>query len=194
MKAVSVLPHGMIAHWFSWVISLFTFFLFLLPQVSVAATRAEINRDVNIALDTLYRTSPAAKKISTISKGVLVFPGIIKGGFVVGGQYGEGALRVNGKTKGYYNTVSASYGLQAGAQSFGYALFFLDQKSLDYLNKSDGWELGTTPNLVVVDKGVARELSTTTANSGIYAFIFNQKGLMAGISIEGSKITRISPK
>jgi len=193
MKTTHQMLQRLEAYSLLWIVILITFFM-LLPQMAAAATRAEINRDVNIALDTLYRNSPEAKKISLISKGVLVFPSIIKGGFVVGGEYGEGALRINGKTKGYYNTVSASYGLQAGAQSFGYALFFLDDNSLNYLEKSDGWELGTSPNLVVVDKGMARDLTTTTAKSGIYAFIFNQKGLMAGISIEGSKITAINPK
>jgi lipid-binding SYLF domain-containing protein len=179
---------------FSWIFLLLLFAVLFLPQGLEAATRSEINRDVNIALEKLYRTTPAAKKISNISKGVLVFPSIIKGGLIVGGAYGEGALRINGKTKGYYNTVSASYGFQAGAQSYGYAIFFLDQKSLDYLNKSEGWELGTAPNIVVVDKGAARDVSTTTANSGIYVFFFNQKGLMASLSIEGSKITAIHPK
>ncbi len=126
-------------------------------------------------------------------KGILVFPHVIKGGLIVGGQYGEGALRVGGKTTGYFNTVSASYGLQAGAQSFGYALFFVDEASLQYLQKSEGWEIGVGPNVVVVDKGAARSLSTTTAKSGIYAFFFQQKGLMAGLGLQGSKITRITP-
>jgi lipid-binding SYLF domain-containing protein len=179
---------------FSWVLSLIFLAAFLSPHVSAAATQAEINRDVNIALDSLYKTTPAAKKLAGIAKGILVFPSIIQGGLIVGGHYGEGALRIKGKTKGFYNTVSASYGLQIGAQSFGYALFFLDEKSLEYLKKSDGWEFGTSPGFVLVDQGIAKTISTTTANSGIYAFFFNQKGLMADISIEGSKITPIHPQ
>lgn len=163
------------------------------PRMTLAATAAEINRDVNIALSTLYKTTPAAKKLAGVAKGILVFPSIIKGGFIIGGQYGEGALRVGGKTTGYYNTVSASYGLQIGAQSFGYALFFLDNEGLKYLEKSEGWELGVEPNVVMVDKGLARSLSTTTAKSGIYVFFFNQKGLMADLSIAGSKITKFTP-
>jgi len=168
-------------------------FVLTFPRMAFAATAGEIDRDVTNALTKLYQTNPAAKKLSKISKGILVFPSIIKGGFIVGGEYGEGALRVGGKTTGYYNTVSASYGLQAGAQSFGYALFFLNQDDLKYLEKSDGWELGVDPNVVLVDKGLARSLSTTTAKSGIYAFFFNQKGLMADLSIAGSKITKINP-
>lgn len=112
----------------------------------------------------------------------------------MGGQYGEGALRKGGKTAGYYNTVAASYRLQAGAQKFGYALFFTDDASLKYLDKSDGWELGVGPSIVVVDEGVARSLSTTTAKEGIYAFFFDQKGLMGGLGIQGSKVTKITPK
>ncbi|MGD9506257.1 MAG: YSC84-related protein [Syntrophobacteraceae bacterium] len=163
------------------------------PRTAPADTAREIDRDVSIALQKLYKTTPAAKKLGKIAKGVLVFPKIIKGGLIVGGEYGEGALRVNGKTTGYYRAVSASYGLQAGAQSYGYALFFVDEKGLEYLKKSEGWEIGSQPELVVVDKGVARSLTTTTAQSGIYAFFFDQKGLMASLSIEGSKIFEFTP-
>ena len=168
--------------------------IFTYPRMSQAATAEEISRDAASALQTLYRTTPAAQELATVAKGILVFPSVIKGGLIVGGQYGEGALRVGGKTVGYYNTVAASWGLQVGAQSFGYALFFLDDENLRYLEKSDGWEIGVGPSVVVVDKGVARSLTTSTAKSGIYAFIFEQKGLMAGVGIQGSKITKITPE
>lgn len=164
-----------------------------LPQTALAATASEINRDVNNALRDLYKTTPAAKKMASIAKGILVFPEIIKGGFIIGGQYGEGALRVGGKTKGYYRSVAASYGLQAGAQKFGYALFFLSDDDLKYLKKSDGWEIGVGPSVVVMDEGMARSFTTTTARSGVYAFFFDQKGLMAGLGIQGSNITEIQP-
>lgn len=164
------------------------------PRIAQAASARSIDREVDNALQTLYQTTPAAKELSKIAKGILVFPNVIKGGLIVGGQYGEGALRVGKKTTGYYNTVSASYGLQAGAESFGYALFFLDKKKLNYLKKSEGWEIGVEPNFVIVDEGMARSLSTTTAKSGIYAFFFNHKGLMAGLTIQGSKITKITPE
>lgn len=167
--------------------------LLALPLAAMADTAADIDRDANIALDKLYRSTPAAKKISKISKGVLVFPNIIQGGFVIGGQYGEGVLRVRGKSVGYYNTVAASFGLQIGAESFGYALFFLDDDSLQYMRNSAGWEIGVGPTVTIVDAGMAASLSTTTAQSGIYAFFFNQKGLMAGVKIEGSKISKITP-
>ena len=173
--------------------SLLAVFVLAMPQALLAATAGEINPDVDGALHKLYQTTPAAKKLAKVAKGILVFPSIIKGGLIVGGQYGEGALRMKGKTTGYYKTVAASYGLQAGAQSFGYALFFIDDESLAYLKKSEGWEIGVGPSIVVVDAGVARSLTSTTAKSGVYAFFFNQKGLMAGLGIQGSKITPFTP-
>ena len=158
-----------------------------------AASGAEIDSKVNISLKKLYDTQPGARALGDKSKAILVFPDIVKGGFVVAGQYGDGALRKRGKTTGYYRSLAASVGFQAGAQSYGYILFFMDDDSLTYLDKSDGWELGTGPTLVVLDKGIGKNFSTTTLQKGVYAFIFNQKGLMGGISIEGSKITKITP-
>ncbi len=99
----------------------------------------------------------------------------------------------HGKKVAYYNTVAASYGLQVGLQKFGYALFFMNKSAMSYLNKSEGWELGVGPSIVIVDKGVARSISTTTARKEIYAFFFSQKGLMAGLGLQGTKITRINP-
>jgi lipid-binding SYLF domain-containing protein len=173
------------------VVACLTMVLFS-AQAALADSAAEINRDVDSALLKLYKKTPAAKELSKVAKGILVFPHIVKGGFIVGAQYGEGALREHGKTVGYYNTVAGSFGLQAGVQSFGYALFFLTDKALDYLKKSNGWELGTGPSIVIVDVGMARSLSTTTAKSDIYAFFFDQKGLMAGIGIQGTKVTKIN--
>jgi lipid-binding SYLF domain-containing protein len=166
----------------------------MVPNSAYAASAAEIDRDVDSALLKLYEKTPAAKELSKVAKGILVFPSIIKGGFIVGGQFGEGALRIAGKTAGYYNTAAASYGLQAGAQSFGYALFFITDNALDYLNKSEGWEIGVGPSVVIVDEGIAKSLTTTTAKSDIYAFFFDQKGLMAGLGLQGSKITKIDKK
>jgi lipid-binding SYLF domain-containing protein len=161
-------------------------------QAAVADSAAEINRDVDSALLKLYKKTPAAKELSKVAKGILVFPHIVKGGFIVGGQYGEGALREHGKTTGYYSTVAGSFGLQAGVQSFGYALFFITDSALKYLRESNGWELGTGPSIVIVDVGMASSLSTTTAKSDIYAFFFDQKGLMAGIGLQGTKVTKIN--
>jgi len=146
------------------------------PQPAVAASAAEINRDVGSTLQKLYARAPSAKALAAKAKGILVFPSIIKAGLMVGGQY---------------NTVAASYGLQAGAQSFGYALFFMTDSALSYLDKSGGWEIGAGPSIVVVDEGMATSMTTTTGKTDIYAFIFNQKGLMGGLGLQGTKITKI---
>ncbi len=161
------------------------------PQPVVAATAAEINRDANKALKQLFASTPSAKGLAANARGILVFPKIVKGGFVVGGQYGEGALRIGGKTVGYYSSAAASYGLQAGAQTFGYALFFMTESALDYFKKSEGWEIGSGPSVVIVDEGMASSLTTTTAKHDVYAFFFSQKGLMAGLGLQGTKISKI---
>jgi lipid-binding SYLF domain-containing protein len=161
------------------------------PHPVAAASAAELNREAAAALESLYAKTPGAKELGAKAKGILVFPSIIKAGFIIGGQYGEGALREGGRTVAYYNTFAASYGLQAGAQTFGYALFFMTDSALKYLDESDGWEIGTGPSVVIVDEGMARAITTTTAKDEVYAFFFSQKGLMAGLGLQGSKITRI---
>ncbi|MBV8138631.1 MAG: lipid-binding SYLF domain-containing protein [Deltaproteobacteria bacterium] len=166
---------------------------FLNPAVALGASASEINSNATAALSNLYRNTPGARALGNKSKGILIFPNIVKGGFIVAGQYGDGALRERGRTVGYYRSVAASVGFQAGAQAFGYVLFFMDNDSLRYLDKSDGWELGTGPSLVVLDKGFGKNLSTTTLQKGVYAYIFDQKGLMGGVGIQGSKITKITP-
>ena len=163
------------------------------PTVSLAASKASIDRDAKATLDRLYKENPGAKALGEKSVGVLVFPSIVKGGFIIAGQFGDGALRKNGKSVAYYRSLAASYGFQAGAQAFGYVLFFMDQDSLRYLDNSAGFELGTGPSLVVLDSGFGKNLSTTTLQKGIYAFIFDQKGLMGGVGIQGTKITKINP-
>ena len=165
----------------------------VMPALAQAASASEIDRNATQALTTLYNNTPGAKALADKSKAILVFPSIVKGGFIIAGQYGDGALRKHGKTVGYYRSLAASYGFQAGAQSFGYVLFFMDDESVKYLDKSEGWELGSGPSLVVLDKGFGKDFSTTTLQKGVYAFIFNQKGLMAGIALQGTKITKIQP-
>lgn len=171
--------------------------LFVLAVMSPGATNAagqvEIDRDVDTAMQELFDSSPVAKMLAKEAKAILVFPSIVKLGFIVGIQGGNGALRRQGVTTGYYNTASASYGLQAGIQKFGYALIFMSESAVDYMNTSGGWEIGVGPSVVVVDAGVAKALTTTTARKEIYAFFFSQKGLMAGLGLQGTKITRINP-
>jgi lipid-binding SYLF domain-containing protein len=156
-----------------------------------AASAAEINRDVDAAVAAMYAAVPDTRQLASRAKAVLVFPSIIKAGFLFGAQYGEGALRQRGKTLGYYNSAAASYGLQAGVQAFGYALFFMSDSALNYLNTSGGFELGVGPSIVVLDEGAAKALTSTTIQHDIYAVFFDQRGLMAGLGIQGSKINRM---
>ncbi len=158
---------------------------------SFAEDKATLNVDAEEALKSLYASEPKAKAIGDKSAGVLVFPNIVRAGFVVGGSGGEGVLYKKGKAAGYYNSGSLSVGLQAGMQSFGYAVFFTTDGALKKFQKASGWDVGTAPTLVVVDAGVAKDLDTTTLKSDNYAFIFDQKGLMAGLALKGQKITKI---
>jgi lipid-binding SYLF domain-containing protein len=163
-------------------------------QPARAGSAAEIDGKAAAALDQLLASNEAARVLAREARAILVFPSIVKGGFLFGGQFGDGALRSQGRTLGYYRTVSASYGLQAGLQTYGYALFLMNDAALGYLDRSEGWEIGVGPTLVIVDKGTAGALTTTTARSDVYAFFFDQKGLMAGIGLQGTKITRIHPE
>ena len=164
------------------------------PAKAIAESAREMRQSAQHALSHLYSTTPAARAVGDKAAGVLVFPEIIKGGFIVAAQYGNGVLFKGGKAAGYYNTTSGSFGFQAGVQSFGYALFFMTNDDLGYLETSMGWELGVGPSITIVDVGIARSLSTTTARKGTYAFFFDQKGLMGGLGLQGSKITQIHPK
>lgn len=167
---------------------------FALAWTADAESAREMRRNAHQALSQLYASEPAAKALGEKAAGILIFPEIIKGGFMVAAQYGNGVLFKEGKAVAYYNTTSGSFGFQAGVQTFGYALFFMTKDDLHYLERSHGWELGVGPSITVVDVGIARSLSTTTARQGMYAFFFDQKGLMGGLGLQGTKITRIHPK
>jgi lipid-binding SYLF domain-containing protein len=156
-----------------------------------AATAADLDKDSRQALQTLYKTEPVAETLSRTAKAILVFPNIVKAGLVFGGSYGEGELIEGSKVVDYYNSVTGSWGLQIGAQTYGYAVFLMTDNAVKYLKESKGWELGVGPTVVVVDEGVAKNLSTSSLKDDAYAFIFSQQGLMAGVSVEGTKISRI---
>ena len=137
---------------------------------------------------------PLAKTLGRQAQAILVFPKVTKAGLGIGGQYGEGTLLKKGKAVAYYKTTGASIGLQAGGQTYGYAMFFMNQKALDEFVNASGFEVGVGPSIVVVDEGMGKSTTTTTLKDDIYAFIFGQKGLMAGLGIQGNKITKITPK
>jgi lipid-binding SYLF domain-containing protein len=168
---------------------------FVFAAIALLATRTAIADDLTSesrqALHQLVTQNHAAAKANSKALAVLVFPKVVKAGFMVGAQSGKGILFLHGQPNGHYRTTAASYGLQAGIQKYGYALFFMNQKSVDWVNNTHGWEIGTGPSVVIVDKGMARGFSTNTLHSGIYAFTFDQKGLMAGLGLQGSKIKRL---
>jgi lipid-binding SYLF domain-containing protein len=163
------------------------------PQPAVAASASQISSNASAALTNLYNSNPAAAALAQTAKAILVFPSIVKGGFLFGAQYGQGVLFMKGRTTGYYQSSAVSYGLQAGIQSFGYTLFLMTDQAMQYVNGSNGWELGVGPSVVVVDQGMARSMTTTTLRDDVYAFIFNQQGLMAGMGLQGSKISPYTP-
>ena len=150
----------------------------LAPSPALAASPEGLESDAQAALKSLYGSTPTAKTLGDAAKGIMVFPNIVKAGFIFGAQYGEGELLKRDQ--------------MAGIQGFAYAMFFMTDSALNYLENSAGFELGVGPNIVVVDAGMAKTITTTTGRDDVYAFIFGQKGLMAGIGLQGSKITRVS--
>ncbi len=161
------------------------------PSALPGPSPASVDDAATTALRNLYANNPAAKTLAGKALAVLVFPDVLKGGFIWGAETGNGVMRQNGRTVGYYNITAASYGLQAGLQTFGYAMFLMNDSAMAYLRNTDGFEIGVGPSIVVVDQGMARSISTTTLSADIYAFVFDQSGLMAGAGLQGSKITRI---
>jgi len=166
--------------------------LLALGTTAQAETKAALDMSSKEALNQLIASVPAARALSEKAIAVLVFPSITKAGFMVGGQFGDGVLWQHGKPVAYYNTSGASFGLQAGAQTYGYAMFFMKESALQSLQKADGFEVGVGPSVVVMDQGMGASHTTTTMQDDIYAFVFGQKGLMAGVGIQGNKITKIN--
>jgi lipid-binding SYLF domain-containing protein len=164
----------------------------LLLRPAIAATGAQIDQEVDSALKTLYATSATAKALGDKAAGVLVFPNIVKGGFVLGAQGGDGAMIKGGKNAGYYNSFALSVGWQAGIQSYAYAIFFVGDAPMKEFENSNGFEIGVGPNIVFLDAGAAKDMDTLTGKTGVYGMIFDQKGLMLGLSLQGTKITRIN--
>lgn len=166
-----------------------------LTQANAAnSSRVQIATSSRAALNRLYAANPKARLLGSRAKAVLVFPSILKGGFMVGAMGGNGSLVWrNGVIRDFYQTVGLSYGMQAGVQSYGYALFLMDDSALNSLNDSQGWEVGSAPSLVILDQGMAASLTTSTIQKSIYAMFFDQRGLMGGLGLQGSKITRIHP-
>lgn len=161
------------------------------PLPALAQNEAGLEASSRAALGTLKATVPLAGTLEQRAYAILVFPDVTKAGFLIGGEYGKGTLFRGGKVAGYYDTAGVSYGLQAGAQTFGYAMFFMNERAFQALNAEGGFQIGTGPSVVVMDEGKAKSVTTATLTSDVYAFVFGQQGLMAGVGLEGTKITRL---
>ena len=171
----------------------FLFIIFSLCfRFAHAESRVDLDRSARTVLNQLVASNANAKKLNEKAIATLVFPVVTKAGFIVGGQYGDGVLFREGRPAAYYNTAGGSYGLQAGAQQFAYVLFFMKNAALNALDSTQGFEIGVGPSVVLVDQGVATSTTTITAQDDIYAFITDQKGAMAGIGIQGNKITKLA--
>ncbi|MDT8310098.1 MAG: YSC84-related protein [Methylophaga sp.] len=165
---------------------------FMLPSSVFAATAAEIDIKVDETLERFKQEVPGGDLFLAKAKGVLVFPSVIKAGFGIGGEYGEGALRIDGKTASYYNTAGASIGFQIGVQSKSLVIVFLEDKALEYFRSSKGWEAGVDGSVAVVEWGVGEDINTINVEDPIVGFVFSNKGLMFNLTLEGSKFTRIN--
>jgi lipid-binding SYLF domain-containing protein len=157
-----------------------------------ATSREQLDADVREAIDELYKYSSSAKELTAKAAGMLVFPKVIKGGIGIGGEYGEGALLIGGKTVGYYNIVSGSIGFQLGGQRRSQVILFMSERELDKFRKSDGWKAGADGSVALATLGAGGQVDTETAKKPIIGFIYSNKGLMYNLTFEGSKISEIN--
>ena len=156
-----------------------------------ATSREQLDADVREAIDELYKYSSSAKELAAKAAGMLVFPKVIKGGIGIGGEYGEGALLIGGKTVGYYNIISGSIGFQLGGQRRSQVILFMSERELDKFRKSDGWKAGADGSVALATLGAGGQVDTETAKKPIIGFIYSNKGLMYNLTFEGSKISEI---
>lgn len=174
----------------SWICLMFAFGIFL-ETPSYAKTAKEINAEVNAALNLFSQHVKGGKAFLNAAKGVLVIPNIVKAGLGVGGQYGEGALRIGGKTVEYYSLVAGSVGFQIGAQKLHLLLVFMDESALKNFRMSSGWKVGVDGSVAFIDVGKGKSIDTVNIKDPIAAFMFGQKGLMANATIEGAKFNKL---
>jgi lipid-binding SYLF domain-containing protein len=163
----------------------------LLADYAEAASANEINTSVNAAINRFYKQVDGAREFMAQAKAVLVMPNVTKAGFFAGGEYGEGALRVGGKTTGYYNLIAGSYGFTFGVERMDILIAFMTEDALKGFQKVKGWEVGVDGNVALIDVGGGKRLDTTTLRDPVVGFVFDAKGLMVDISLKGAKFTRI---
>ena len=174
-------------------LQLLSFLVFIsISLFGFAASRDEIDAKTQETLKTFYTFSFAGKALSEKASGILIFPSIVKAGFFVGGEFGEGALMVDGKITDYYNTASASFGYQLGAQERSQVILFMDKTALDKFRYSDGWDAGVNGSVAITTLGAGKDFSVENVKEPIIAFAFSHKGLMGNLTLEGTKITKIT--
>ena len=175
-----------------WILAIAAFLFAALPATdATAASARELQRDSNRVLERLYDSQPSTRDILGRAAGVLVFPGIYKGGIGIGAEFGEGVLREGGEVTGYYRVITGSVGLQLGVQKRAQVIAFMDADALRKFKNSDGWEAGVDGSIVIADLGAGAQADTKSLNQPIIAFILDEKGLMYNVTLEGSKISRI---
>jgi lipid-binding SYLF domain-containing protein len=179
--------NGLKPHWL-----IFGFIFFIAGQgTSYAASAVEIDAKVNATLDTFYREVGSGKELVKKSRGILVFPSVVKAGIGIGGEHGEGALRINGRTVDYYSTTSASIGFQLGVQSKSIVLLFMTGDALSKFRNSEGWKVGVDGSVALIKVGAGGSVDSNNITDPIIGFVFGQKGLMYNLTLEGSKLTKI---
>jgi lipid-binding SYLF domain-containing protein len=158
----------------------------------IAKTAREIDVSVDVAIERFHKQIIGAKELIKASKGMLVMPNVVKGAFIIGGEYGEGALRIDGKTVDYYNTISGSIGFQIGGEAKDIILLFMTDEAIQQFRASSGWEAGVDGNVALITIGAGERADTTTSKDPIVAFVFDAKGLIADISLKGAKFTKLN--
>jgi lipid-binding SYLF domain-containing protein len=180
--------------WAIWIFLLITVFSIFLTNNLLAKTAKEVDGSVDVAIERFYKQVKGAEEYVKASKGMLVMPNVVKGAFILGGEYGEGALRIGGKSVDYYNTISGSIGFQIGGQKKDIILFFMTDEALKKFRASKGWETGVDGNVALITVGGGERADTTTSKDPVVGFVFDAKGLIADISLKGAKFSKVDKK
>ncbi len=178
--------------WWIRVVLLISVMSGFLSNDLLAKTAREIDVSVDVAIERFHKQVIGAKELIKASKGMLVMPNVVKGALIIGGEYGEGALRISGETVGYYNTVSGSIGFQIGGQAKDIILLFMTDEALKQFRASSGWEAGVDGNVALITIGAGERADTTTTKDPIVGFVFDAKGLIADLSLKGAKFTKLN--
>jgi lipid-binding SYLF domain-containing protein len=180
--------------WSIRVVVLITVISAFLSSYSLAKTAREIDTSVDVAIERFHKQVKGAEEFVKTSKGMLVMPNVVKGAFIVGGEYGQGALRIGGKSVDYYNTISGSFGFQIGGESKDIILLFMTDEALENFRASKGWEAGVDGNVALISVGAGGRADTTTLKDPIVGFVFDAKGLIADVSLKGAKFSKLDKK